>query len=140
MGTISAANSKMRHNHHWECIVEDRVPCGSIGELLEHHWGPSIGHHAMASLMVLQVDVEGYEERLLPAVFQEARQRNVSLPPFIHFESKIVKYWDLRDKTDRMKKIHNTLYQLGYYIQEGPEDDLAILVRRPILSNTAVEA
>jgi hypothetical protein len=140
MGTISAANSKMRHNPHWECIVEDRVPCGSIGELLEHQWGPLIGHQAMASLMVLQIDVEGYEETLLPAVFQEAWERNVSLPPFIHFESKIVKYWDRRDKTDKMKKIHDKLHQMGYYVQEDIEDDLAIFVGRPNLSSFAAEA
>jgi hypothetical protein len=128
LGTISEANGRLRHALHWECIVVDHVSCGTIRDLLEHQWGSDAAQQALSNLMVLQVDVEGYEELLLPAVMREADSRGVQLPPVIHYESKIVKYWDRRDKSSRLSTIRNALRGRGYYIHEDLEDDLAIWV------------
>jgi hypothetical protein len=134
LGTISEANGRLRHALHWECIVVDHVPCGTMFDLLEHQWGSEAAQQALSNLMVLQVDVEGYEELLLPAVMREADRRGIRLPPVIHYESKIVKYWDRRDNTSRLPTIRDALRERGYHIQEDLEDDLAVWIDGDVIS------
>ena len=101
------------------CIVPQAVACGTATELLLR----VVQLPERAPVALWQMDVEGYEAVLVPAMLEEFRN---NLPVLIHYENKLLKRWDARDGTDTLPRMRRLLTDTGYTVLEGRQDDLAM--------------
>ena len=87
IGTLDCGYSKKFFMKDYDlCIVQDKIPCSSVSNLLKRRNIPS------NNIAMLQADVEGYEYILLTNFLNELPPD--MLPPIIHFEHKVLAYQD----------------------------------------------
>jgi hypothetical protein len=95
------------------CFTKSQLECGTIKQ--------STPSFLSANLMVLQVDVEGFEQQVLEGFLQERVEASLPLPPVIHFESRILR------TRHTLEPLNQLLRSYGYSLHEKRVDTLCIL-------------
>jgi hypothetical protein len=122
--TLECGFSKKYHAEHFElCIIQDKVDCGSIQNLLTSKFG----FPDKPPIAMLQIDVEGYEKVLIPGMLNEFD--STTWPPIIHFEHKVLRERDIQNDWDHAIKLNDALQKRGYDLYDQGEDILAIRVK-----------
>eukprot|EP00978_Attheya_sp_CCMP212_P032489 scaffold127181_cov39-Attheya_sp.AAC.1 len=105
------------------CIIQDKVDCSCIQNILTSKFG----FPDKPPIAMVQIDVEGYEQILIPGMLNEFD--STTWPPIIHFEHKMLRNRDINNDWDRAIKLNDALRKRGYYLYDQGEDILAIRVR-----------
>jgi len=126
IGTLDCEHSKrLFRNEFDQCIIQDPLPCSSISNLLKERFVP---HN---NVVILQVDIEGYEFILVPNFLQDVGE-NSALPLVIHFETKVLLELDRTQPSahggnkSRLGTVTEALTAKGYVLYDDGEDMLAI--------------
>lgn len=123
IGTLDCEHSKRFFANNFDlCILQDPLPCSSVVSLITQKLLTSRPDIAM-----LQIDVEGYEYILLDGFLSEVQ--DISLPPVVHFEHKVMKDQDRTNPLDGKSRLNGTIELLqsrGYILYDEGEDFLAI--------------
>jgi hypothetical protein len=96
-----------------KCFTQSTFECGTIQQAIQKISKFDGDSH----VMVLQIDVEGFETQVLEGYFNETTHR----PPVVNFENKV-----LRGR-GQLDKLHTFLKNQGYTIHEKRIDTLALL-------------
>ena len=127
IGSLDCEYQKKFHEERFEpCVLQDPLPCGVLGELLRREGGIDA---ATAPLAILQIDIEGYEYKLL----QNYLLSDARLPHAIHYEYKVMAQLDggykrmpLNGTQTRNQIVENLLHARGYTLWLEGEDVLAL--------------
>ena len=94
------------------CFTQSSFECGTIQQAIQRSNLQQNSH-----IMVLQIDVEGFETQVLEGYFIETAHR----PPVINFKNKILR------QRKQLNQLHSFLKSQGYSIHEKRVDTLAVL-------------
>ena len=135
IGTLNCEHSKMFHNKKFDlfdlCILQDPLPCGVLSDMLKQEAG--LDAHT-APLAILQIDIEGYEYKLLQNYLTT---EGVQLPHAIHYEWKVMnelsRTMPLKGTQTRNQIVENLLRARGYVLWQEGEDVLALRLNEGIV-------
>jgi hypothetical protein len=99
-------------NMFTKCFTQSSFECGTIQQAIQRS-----NIQQDSRIMVLQIDVEGFETQVLQGYFSESTHR----PPVINFENKILR------QRKQLDELHALLKGQGYSIHEKRVDTLALL-------------
>ncbi|KAL7461558.1 hypothetical protein ACHAXS_001978 [Conticribra weissflogii] len=126
IGTLDCENSKRLFGDVFDlCIIQDPLPCSSVSNLLAERNLP------YKNIVLLQVDIEGYESVLLPNFLRDVGEMS-ALPPVIHFEQKVLLELDRKKHSidggdpTRLGTVTEALTAKGYVLYDDGEDILAL--------------
>jgi hypothetical protein len=122
LGTLDCEYSKKFYGPEFDlCVLKDPLPCSSLVNLLSERFVPA------ENIVMLQIDIEGYEYILLEGIVKEIPDK--FLPPVIHFETKVMIGQDSTfpiNGTSRMARVEQLLGSKGYVLYDEGDDCLAI--------------
>ena len=109
------------------CFTKSQLKCGTVERALQvkNNVDTAISSSSSSMLsenvMVLQVDVEGFEQQVLEGFIADRSKLQLPLPPVIHFESRILK------ARGQLDAVYALLRSKGYSIHEKRVDTLCLL-------------
>ena len=103
------------------CFTQSQLKCGTVEQALRSKNHANDDSFLSQNIIVLQVDVEGFEQQVLEGFLKDRLSMNLPLPPVIHFESKILK------TRRKLEPVYALLRSKGYSIHEKYVDTLCLL-------------
>lgn len=126
LGTLQCEESMKYFGVNFDsCVSQTKLACGSIDDILSK-WDLPAGQISM-----LQLDVEGFEATILNALLANTPLK--SLPPVIHFESKVLKGRDQTSKSTVFPDLLSNMESHGYTCFDKGGDAIAIQLNNPQL-------